>query len=87
MFVYSAVIGVQAPSTVLRKHKTQQRIKKTKQKAHPKLRKQRTVGYAASEADSLSQIMNAPQPISSSGQLITGTGISADSAFPFSLHL
>jgi hypothetical protein len=87
MFVVPAVIGVQALSMVLRKQRALQGIKSPSAKANPKLRKQRTLGYTATEANSPSQTMDAPQPISPGTQTVAGTGISFDSALPSSLNL
>jgi hypothetical protein len=87
MFVVPAVIIGQALIMVMRKNRIQQGIKSPSTKPKPKLRKQRTLGYTATEADSPSQTTDAPPPISPSGQAITGTGITVDTALPSSLDL
>jgi hypothetical protein len=87
MIVVPAVIGVQALSMVLRKQRAQQGIKNPSTKANPKLRKQRTLGYTATEANPPSQTTEASQPISPGTQAVAGTGISFDTALPSSLDL
>jgi hypothetical protein len=87
MLVVPAVIGVQALSMVLRKQRAQQGIKGPSAKPNPKLRKQQTLSYTATEANPPSQTVDAPQPISRGTQAVAGTGISFDTALPSSLDL
>jgi hypothetical protein len=87
MIVFPIVIVAQALTMVLRKQRAQLGIKSSSAKPSPKMTKQRTIGYAASEANPPSQTLDAPPPISPGGQAVAGTGISFDTTLPSSLNL